>query len=459
MQMKILIVGGGGREHALAWKAAQSPRVKRVYVAPGNAGTAGEPGVENVSIGAENILKLKDFAKKNGIDLTLIGPEAPLVAGIVDAFQDAGLNCFGPSKAAAKLEGSKVFAKDFLKKYRIPTAAYAVFTEAEPAFRYLDTQKLPIVVKADGLAAGKGVIIAHTAQEARAAVRAMLNEGKFGAAGRRVVIEEYLQGEELSFIVIADGEQVLPLADSQDHKARDAGDTGPNTGGMGGYSPVPLLDASLRARIMADIIRPTVRGMRAEGRDYSGFLYAGLMIGADGAPKVLEFNCRLGDPETQAILPRLQSDLVELCLAASEGRLDEQPKPDWDPRAALGVVTAAAGYPAEVRKGDIIGGLEGVPKNIKIFHGGTKDEHIVTAGGRDLCDTVIPTTADGRDPCDTVTSKRNILTAGGRVLCVTGLGTSVGQAREQVYAALSAIHYEDMFYRKDIGHRALNKRG
>lgn len=425
--MKILIVGGGGREHALAWKAAQSPRVELVYVAPGNAGTAREPGVKNVPIGAEDIAALTTFATRERVGLAIIGPEAPLVAGIVDAFQDAGLNCFGPSMAAARLEGSKVFAKDFLKKYRIPTAAYAVFTEAEPALRYLHTQKLPIVLKADGLAAGKGVVIAHTAQEARAAVRAMLNEGKFGAAGRRVVIEEYLQGEELSFIVMAAGEQVLPLADSQDHKARDAGDKGPNTGGMGGYSPVPLLDANLRARIMADIIRPTVRGMREEGRDYSGFLYAGLMIGADGAPKVLEFNCRLGDPETQAILPRLKSDLVELCLAASAGRLG-QAKAEWDPRVALGVVTAAAGYPAEVRKGDIIRGLEGeFPEPIKIFHAGTKEE-----GG-------------------------HILTAGGRVLCVTGLGANVSEAREQVYAALGAIHYEGMFYRADIGRRALER--
>ena len=426
--MKILIVGGGGREHALAWKAAQSRRVELVYVAPGNAGTAREPGVKNVPIGAEDIAALTAFAARERIGLAIIGPEAPLVAGIVDAFQAAGLNCFGPSAAAAMLEGSKVFAKDFLKKYRIPTAAYAVFTEPEPALRYLHTQKLPIVLKADGLAAGKGVIIAHTAREARAAVRAMLSEGKFGAAGRRVVIEEYLQGEELSFIVMAAGEQVLPLADSQDHKARDAGDKGPNTGGMGGYSPVPLLDASLRDRIMADIILPTVRGMREEGRDYSGFLYAGLMIGADGAPKVLEFNCRLGDPETQAILPRLKSDLVELCLAASADRL-EQIEAEWDPRAALGVVTAAAGYPAEVQKGDIIRGLEGeFPENIKIFHAGTKEE-----GG-------------------------HILTAGGRVLCVTGLGANVSEAREQVYAALGAIHYAGMFYRADIGRRAL-KRG
>lgn len=426
--MKILIVGGGGREHALAWKAAQSRRVELVYVAPGNAGTAREPGVKNVPIGAEDIAELTDFAKQERVGLTLIGPEAPLVAGIVDAFQAAGLNCFGPSAAAAMLEGSKVFAKDFLKKYRIPTAAYTVFTEAEPALRYLQTQSLPIVLKADGLAAGKGVVIAHTAQEARAAVRAMLNEGKFGAAGRRVVIEEYLQGEELSFIVMAAGEQVLPLADSQDHKARDAGDKGPNTGGMGGYSPVPLLDASLRARIMADIILPTIQGMREEGRDYSGFLYAGLMIGADGAPKVLEFNCRLGDPETQAILPRLKGDLVELCLAATAGRLD-QAEAEWDPRAALGVVTAAAGYPAEVRKGDIIHGLESeFPQHIKIFHAGTKDE-----GG-------------------------HILTAGGRVLCVTGLGANISEAREQVYAALKAVNYAGMFYRKDIGRRAL-KRG
>lgn len=447
--MKILIVGGGGREHALAWKAAQSRRVERVYVAPGNAGTAREPGVKNVSIGAEDTAALTAFATRERIGLTIIGPEAPLVAGIVDAFKAAGLNCFGPSAAAAMLEGSKVFAKDFLKKYRIPTAAYAVFTEAEPALRYLQTQGLPIVIKADGLAAGKGVVIAHTAQEARAAVRAMLSEGKFGAAGRRVVIEEYLQGEELSFIVMAAGEQVLPLADSQDHKARDAGDTGPNTGGMGGYSPVPLLDASLRDRIMADIILPTVQGMREEGRDYSGFLYAGLMIGPDGAPKVLEFNCRLGDPETQAILPRLKSDLVELCLAASAGRLD-QAEVEWDPRAALGVVTAAAGYPAEVQKGDIIGGLEGdFPEHIKIFHAGTKEKYQgkrIVANGIFLCDSVL--SAD----------QGHIVTAGGRVLCVTGLGANVSEAREQVYAALGPIHYAGMFYREDIGRRAL-KRG
>lgn len=424
--MKILIVGGGGREHALAWKAAQSPRVELVYVAPGNAGTAREPGVENVSIGAEDIEALTDFAKEKQIGLAIIGPEAPLVAGIVDAFQDADLNCFGPRAAAAMLEGSKVFAKDFLKKYRIPTAGYAVFTEAEPALRYLQTQKLPIVLKADGLAAGKGVVIAHTDQEARAAVQAMLNEGKFGAAGRRVVIEEYLPGEELSFIVMAAGEQALPLAGSQDHKARDAGDKGPNTGGMGGYSPAPLIDPPLHDRIMADIILPTIQGMRREGRDYTGFLYAGLMV-ADGAPKVLEFNCRLGDPEAQAILPRLKSDLVGLCLAAAEGRLD-QTEAEWDPRAALGVVTAAAGYPAGVRKGDIIHGLDGdFPEDIKIFHAGTKNQ-----GG-------------------------DIVTAGGRVLCVTALGADVGQAREQVYAALGAIRYEGMFYREDIGHRALKQ--
>lgn len=425
--MKILIVGGGGREHALAWKAAQSPRVELVYVAPGNAGTAQEPNVRNVTIDPEDIAALTAFAEQEQIGLAIIGPEAPLVAGIVDAFRAAGLNCFGPSAAAAMLEGSKAFAKDFLKKYRIPTAGYAVFSEAEPALRYLRTQSPPIVIKADGLAAGKGVVIAHSAAEARQATRAMLSEGRFGAAGRRVVIEEYLQGQEISFIVMAAGEQVLPLAGSQDHKARDAGDKGPNTGGMGGYSPVPLIDAPLHDRIMADIILPTIQGMQTEGRDYTGFLYAGLMIAKDGAPRVLEFNCRLGDPETQAILPRLKSDLVALCLAATEGRLD-QAEAEWDPRAALGVVTAAAGYPAEVRKGDIIHGLDGeFPENIKIFHAGTKNQ-----GGP-------------------------IVTGGGRVLCVTGLGADVGQARAQVYAALGAIRYEGMFYREDIGRRALKQ--
>lgn len=424
--MKILIVGGGGREHALAWKAAQSGQVELVYVAPGNAGTAQEPGVRNVAIGPEDIAALTAFAEQAQIGLAIIGPEAPLVAGIVDAFRAAGLNCFGPSGAAAMLEGSKAFAKDFLKKYRIPTAGYEVFTEAEPALRYLRTQSPPMVIKADGLAAGKGVVIARGAAEARQAVRAMLSEGKFGAAGQRVVIEEYLPGQEISFMVMAAGEQVLPLAGSQDHKARDAGDKGPNTGGMGGYSPVPLIDPALHDRIMADIILPTIQGMRREGRDYTGFLYAGLMV-ADGAPKVLEFNCRLGDPEAQAILPRLKSDLVGLCLAATKGRLD-QAEAEWDPRAALGVVTAAAGYPAGVRKGDIIHGLDGeFPENIKIFHAGTKNQ-----GG-------------------------HIVTGGGRVLCVTGLGADVGQARAQVYAALGAIRYEGMFYRADIGLRALKQ--
>ncbi len=425
--MKILIVGAGGREHALAWKAAQSDRAERVYVAPGNAGTAQEPGIRNIAIGADDIKALTAFAAKEQIGLTIIGPEAPLVAGIVDAFHAAGLNCFGPSGAAAMLEGSKSFTKDFLKKYRIPTADYAVFTEAGPALEYLKSKPLPIVIKADGLAAGKGVVIAATAAEAQAAVRAMLTGRKFGAAGQRVVIEEFLQGEEISFIVMAAGAQVLPLASSQDHKARDAGDKGPNTGGMGAYSPMPRVDQGLHERVMADIIMPTVRGMRRENRSYTGFLYAGLMLGRDGAPRVLEFNCRLGDPETQAIIPRLNSDLVELCLTATAGRLD-QAELKWDRRFALGVVTAAAGYPATVKKGDIIRGLDSeFPDSVKVFHAGTKNK-------------------DG-----------HIVTAGGRVLCVTGLGDNLRQAQQQVYKALGAIHYEGMFYRADIGRRALKR--
>lgn len=425
--MKILIVGGGGREHALAWKAAQSDQVELVYVAPGNAGTSIENKVENVAISAEDIPALRTFAEKEKIGLTIIGPEVPLVAGIVDEFQQAGLPCFGPSKAAAILEGSKSFTKDFLKKYKIPTADYDVFTEVEPAVEYVKSKTTPIVIKADGLAAGKGVVIATTEEEAINTINDMLSGNKFGEAGHRVVVEEFLQGEEASFIVMVDGKNILPLASSQDHKARDEGDTGPNTGGMGAYSPAPVVDAAMHDRIMKEVILPTVEGMESEGRTYTGFLYAGIMITKDGMPKTLEFNCRFGDPETQPIMMRLKSDLVELCLAATNGSLN-QCKAEWDDRAALGVVTASAGYPASSSKGDVISGLENADnETVKVFHAGTKN--------------------DGDD----------IVTAGGRVLCVTGLGESVTQAQAQAYKSLNEVSYEGMFYRKDIGYRAVQR--
>ncbi len=366
--MKVLIIGSGGREHAFAWKVAQSARVQTVYVAPGNAGTAREPKVENVAISAEDIPALLAFAQANTIGLTIVGPEVPLVAGVVDVFEQAGLRCFGPRQGAAELEGSKAFTKDFLARHKIPTAAYGNFTEVDAAIAYIRQQGAPIVVKADGLAAGKGVILAQTEDEAIAAVRDMLAGNAFGSAGHRVVVEEFLVGEEASFIVMVDGEHVLPLASSQDHKAAGDGDTGPNTGGMGAYSPAPVVTAEIHARAMREVIMPTVRGMAAEGRVYTGFLYAGLMIGPDGTPKVLEFNVRFGDPETQPILLRLQSDLVDLCEAALDKRLDQM-QAHWDPRASLGVVMAAGGYPGDYRKGDVIYGLpasgnaggEGVP--------------------------------------------------------------------------------------------------
>jgi phosphoribosylamine---glycine ligase len=425
--MKILIVGGGGREHALAWKAAQSDQVELVYVAPGNAGTSTEDKIENVAISAEDIPALKAFAEKEKIGLTIIGPEVPLVAGIVDEFQQAGLPCFGPSKAAAILEGSKSFTKDFLKKYKIPTADYNVFTEVEPAIKYVKSKSTPIVIKADGLAAGKGVVIATTEEEAINTINDMLSGNKFGEAGHRVVVEEFLKGEEASFIVMVDGKNILPLASSQDHKARDEGDTGPNTGGMGAYSPAPVVDQAMHDRIMQEVIIPTVEGMESEGRTYTGFLYAGIMITKDGMPKTLEFNCRFGDPETQPIMMRLKSDLVELCLAGTKGNLNEC-NAEWDDRAALGVVTASAGYPVSASKGDVISGLENADnKDVKVFHAGTKN--------------------DGDD----------IVTAGGRVLCVTGLGESVTIAQAEVYKALKEISYEGMFYRKDIGYRAVQR--
>lgn len=425
--MKVLVVGGGGREHALAWKAAQSDQVEIVYVAPGNAGTVTENKLENIAIGAEDISALKAFAEKEKIDLTIIGPEAPLVAGIVDEFQQAGLACFGPTKASAILEGSKSFSKDFLKRHNIPTAEYEVFTEVEPAINYVKSKTIPIVIKADGLAAGKGVVIAMSEEEAINSITDMLSANKFGEAGHRVVIEEFMQGEEASFIVMADGEHVLPLASSQDHKARDEGDKGPNTGGMGAYSPAPVVDAAMHDRIMDEVIMPTIKGMASEDRTYSGFLYAGVMITDDGTPKVLEFNCRFGDPETQPIMMRLKSDLVSLCLAATNKTLD-QSTAEWDERAALGVVTASKGYPESSSKGDVISGLDSnFDDNVKVFHAGTKE------------------------------SNGNVETAGGRVLCVTGLGESVTKAQQAAYQALNSINYDGMFYRKDIGYRAVKR--
>ena len=427
--MKILIVGGGGREHALAWKVAQSEKVDAVFVAPGNPGTASEDKVSNVDIAVEDISALKTFAENEAIDLTIVGPENPLVDGIVDEFQQAGLPCFGPSKDAAILEGSKSFSKDFLQRHNIPTAEYQVFTELDAANEYVKAKGAPIVVKADGLAAGKGVIIAMTENEAFVAIEDMLAGNKFGEAGHRVVIEEFMQGEEASFIVMSDGKNILPLASSQDHKARDEGDTGPNTGGMGAYSPAPVVTDEMHVRIMQEVIEPTIRGMAEEGREYVGFLYAGVMITVDGTPRVLEFNCRFGDPETQPIMMRLESDLLELCQAALAGKLNEVTAV-WDKRAALGVVLASAGYPASASKGDLISGLDNdFPAGTKVFHAGTarQDNAVVTAGGR--------------------------------VLCVTALGETVSQAQESAYQAVAKINWDGMFYRKDIGHRAIGRTG
>jgi phosphoribosylamine--glycine ligase len=423
--MNVLIIGGGGREHAFAWKVAQSARVSKVYVAPGNAGTAREVNVENVAISAEDIPALLAFAQANAIGLTIVGPEVPLVAGVVDVFEQAGLRCFGPRQGAAELEGSKAFTKDFLARHKIPTAAYGNFTEVDAAIAYIRQQGAPIVVKADGLAAGKGVILAQTEDEAIAAVRDMLAGNTFGSAGHRVVVEEFLTGEEASFIVMVDGEHVLPLASSQDHKAAGDGDTGPNTGGMGAYSPAPVVTAEIHARAMREVIMPTVRGMAAEGRVYTGFLYAGLMIGPDGTPKVLEFNVRFGDPETQPILLRLQSDLVDLCEAALDKRLD-QVQARWDPRASLGVVMAAGSYPGDYRKGDVIHGLPATETpGVKVFHAGTTDR-------------------DG-----------DVVTSGGRVLCVCALGDTVAQAQARAYEQVRAIRWDGAYYRNDIGYRAV----
>ena len=423
--MNILIIGNGGREHALAWKAAQSPLADKVYVAPGNAGTALEANLENVAIAATDIPALVAFAQSHDIGLTIVGPEAPLVIGVVDAFQAAGLKIFGPSQAAAQLEGSKAFTKDFLARHRIPTAEYENFTEVEPALAYVRRKGAPIVIKADGLAAGKGVIVAMTLQEAEEAVRDMLAGNAFGDAGHRIVVEEFLDGEEASFIVMVDGENVVPMATSQDHKRVGDGDTGPNTGGMGAYSPAPVVTDEIHQRAMAQVIWPTVRGMAAEGNTYVGFLYAGLMIAADGQPKVIEFNCRFGDPETQPIMLRLRSDLVELCLAGAEGRLNEKSS-DWDERPALGVVLAAGGYPGDYRNGEVIQGLpQQESADGKVFHAGTR--------------------LQGND----------VVTSGGRVLCVTALGDTVAQAQQRAYQLAEGIEWPGSFCRKDIGYRAI----
>ncbi len=423
--MKVLVVGGGGREHALAWKAAQSPLVSEVLVAPGNAGTLIEPKTRNVPIDATDLDGLLDLAESEKIALTIVGPEQPLVAGIVDRFEAADLRCFGPRAAAARLEGSKAFTKDFLARHDIPTAAYQTFEDVEPALDYIRANGAPIVLKADGLAAGKGVIVAATGQEAENAVRDMLERNAFGAAGATIVIEEFLCGEEASFIAIVDGTEILPLATSQDHKTRDENDKGPNTGGMGAYSPAPVITAEVHRRIMRQIMVPTVEGMTAEGASYRGFLYAGLMIDADGQPKVIEFNCRLGDPETQPVLARLRSDIVELCLNACDGSLGRAAV-SWDPRASLGVVTASRGYPGSYETGAVIHGLDqDLGSNIKVFHAGTRSQNGKT------------------------------LTSGGRVLCTVALGASVSEAHELAYGAVAKIGWEGAFYRRDIGYRAI----
>ena len=423
--MNILIIGSGGREHALAWKAAQSPLADKVFVAPGNAGTALENNIENVAIGAEDIPALLEFAKTSQIDLTIVGPEAALVDGIVDVFTENDLKIFGPTKAAAQLEGSKAFTKDFLERHKIPTAFYGNFTEIEPAVAYIEEKGAPIVIKADGLAAGKGVILAQTNDEAIAAVKDMLAGNKFGDAGARVVIEEFLYGEEASFICMVDGTNVLPMASSQDHKARDNGDTGPNTGGMGAYSPAPVVTPEMHDRIMQLVIKPTVQGMSDEGNSFSGFLYAGVMINNEGIPKVLEYNVRFGDPETQPIMMRLKSDLVQHCLDAIDGKLDST-ETHWDERTSIGIVLAAGGYPESYNKGDIISGLENTEtKSTKVFHAGTAEK-------------------DG-----------NIVTNGGRVLCAVALGDSVTEAQASAYQLVDKISWNNVYYRTDIGHRAI----
>jgi phosphoribosylamine--glycine ligase len=422
--MKLLVIGAGGREHALAWKLARSPRVQKVFAAPGNGGTATENGVENVALSA--IPELVAFAKKEKIHLTVVGPEAPLADGIVDAFRDAGLRIFGPTRAAAQLEASKDFAKSFMARHGIPTARYRTFEAAEAAKRYVAERGAPIVVKADGLAAGKGVVVASSVAQAHAAIDQIMTRKSLGAAGERLVIEDFLEGEEASFIVMCDGAHALALATSQDHKRLRDGDAGPNTGGMGAYSPAPVVTPEIHARVMREIIVPTIQGMAQEGTPYAGFLYAGLMIDRGGNPKTLEFNCRLGDPETQPILLRLKSDLLELVERALEGTLDRA-EAQWDRRTALGVVVAAAGYPEEPRKGDAISGIPRPSEDCRVFHAGTR--------------------LDGSA----------LVTSGGRVLCVTALGDSVKMARLRAYEALDGIRFDGMQYRRDIGHRALKR--
>lgn len=423
--MDILIIGAGGREHALGWKAAQNPNVETVFIAPGNAGTALEPKLENVAIDVEDITALVAFAKEKEVELTIVGPEGPLVIGVVDAFREAGLPIFGPTKAAAQLEGSKAFTKDFLARHDIPTGYYANFTEIEPALAYVREQGAPIVVKADGLAAGKGVIVAMTLEEAEDAIKDMLAGNAFGDAGSRVVIEEFLEGEEASFIVMVDGTSVLPMATSQDHKRVGDKDTGPNTGGMGAYSPAPVVTPEIHNRILEEVIYPTVRGMDAEGAPYTGFLYAGLMIDADGTPKVIEYNCRFGDPETQPIMMRMESDLVELCLMAIDEKLDEA-ESKWDPRASIGVVLAAGGYPSDYAKGDIISLPTTEVEGQKVFHAGTKNNDV-----------------------------GDVVTNGGRVLCATALGNTVLEAQERAYELTKQVSWNGMFHRNDIGYRAI----
>ncbi|QEM80725.1 phosphoribosylamine--glycine ligase [Halomonas binhaiensis] len=426
--MKVLIIGGGGREHALAWKVAQSPLANEVFVAPGNAGTASEASLTNVDIDVLDLDGLVDFARSEAIDLTIVGPEAPLVAGVVDRFRNAGLDIFGPTQGAAQLEGSKAFTKDFLARHAIPTAEYQTFTAVEPALAYVAEKGAPIVIKADGLAAGKGVIVAETREDAEAAVRDMLEANAFGDAGARVVIEEFLEGEEASFIVMVDGEHIVPMATSQDHKRVGEGDTGPNTGGMGAYSPAPVVTSDVYQRIMDEVIEPTVRGMASEGHPYTGFLYAGLMITPDGQPKVIEYNCRFGDPETQPIMLRLESDLAELCQAGARGQLAGRDC-HWSSQPAIGVVMAAQGYPGSYRKGDAIHGIEAAEAlGCKVFHAGTMYQN------------------------------GQLVTSGGRVLCVTALGDDVAKARELAYRGVEAISFEGAFCRGDIAHRAMSRK-
>jgi phosphoribosylamine---glycine ligase len=426
--MKVLVIGNGGREHALAWRALQGADVEQVLVAPGNAGTAGEPGLVNVDVAMDDFAGLAALAQREAVALTIVGPEGPLVAGIRDYFDAAGLPCFGPSQRAAQLEGSKAFSKEFLARHGIPTAAYETFVDAAAAEAYIRARGAPIVVKADGLAAGKGVVVARSEAEAIGAVRSMLSGNAFGAAGSRVVVEEFLDGEEASFICVCDGTRAVPFASSQDHKARDDGDVGPNTGGMGAYSPAPVVTPAVHARIMAEVIEPTLAGMAAAGSPYVGFLYAGLMIMPDGTPKVIEYNCRFGDPEAQPVMMRLRSDLVATCRRALAGDLGGVHL-EWDERVALGVVMAAGGYPERYRQGDVIDGLTDVDgDDLKVFHSGTR-------------------LANGR-----------VVTGGGRVLCVVGMGADVAAAQQRAYEGVGRIHWRDRYFRRDIGYRAIGRR-